>query len=215
LQGGLAQESFAEQPLLAPSSSEALAKVPQEVPGGLVGIGGLGGEVTATAEVAGPASSVKVFPEALGTPKSGYAVTIPLKVKLSNELLGENCYIGSDAEPIVLHLTDGKTKPPEGVEPIEGSAVDGSYVVFEVGGHGDILKAPNLKLVDNTFAVPGASGCGSSLEETVVDEAVDLDIGLPAKAGASKVIMSGLVEQTSAADAAKYLPKPKKEKKKK
>ena len=51
----------------------------------------------------------------------GAAVTLPLKVKLSNEMLGEECYIGSDAEPIVLHLTTGETAPPAGTEPIRGS----------------------------------------------------------------------------------------------
>lgn len=211
LQGGLPEYSFEEQSLVAAVGGETLAKVPQEVPGGLAGIGGLGGEVTATAELAGPVSSIHVNPYQLGFPSVGKsAVVLPLKVKLSNELLGEDCYIGSEAEPIVLHLTDGVTSPPEGVEPIEGSRTE-----FEGPAKGKINKVAAVKLVDNTFSVPGAKGCGNAEEESLIDEILDLDVGLPSKAGSNKAIMSGSVEQTRTAFAAEYLPKPKKEKKKK
>lgn len=211
LQGGLAEAGPFEQPLIAPSSGEALAKVAQEVPGGLLGIGGIGGTVTATAELAEPVSSVKINPLGLVAAYFGDAVTIALKVKLSNENLGENCYIGSDADPIVLHLTTGRTKPPEGVEPIEGAKDEH----FEIRAKGAIVKITGVKLVDNTFAVPAASGCGSSLDESVLDELINLDVGLPAKAGESKAIMSGWVEQAEGAAVAKYLPKLEKEKEKK
>ncbi len=211
LQGGLPKYYFGEQSLVAAVGGETLAKVPQEVPGGLVGIGGLGGEVTATAELAGPVSAVQVNGLALAFPSEGvYAVVLPLKVKLSNEVLGNNCYIGSEAEPIVLHLTDGKTKPLEGVEPIEGS-----HAEFEGPAKGRINKVPAVKLVDNTFAVPGAKGCGSAGEESLIDEILNLDVGLPSKAGSNKAIMSGSVEQAASATVAEDLPKPKKERKKK
>jgi hypothetical protein len=211
LQGGLPKYNFEEQSLVAAVGGETLAKVPQEVPGGLLGIGGLGGEVTATAELAGPVSSVHVNGLALAFPSKGiYAVVLPLKVKLSNEVLGNDCYIGSEAEPIVLHLTDGKTYPPEGVEPIEGS-----HSEFEGPAKGRINRVPAVKLVDNTFSVPGAKGCGSSGDEALIDEVLNLDVGLPSKAGSNKAIMSGSVEQSAAALVAEDLPKPKKEKKKK
>ena len=113
LQGGLGTTEFGAQPLIAAVGGEPLSKTPETVPGGLVGIAGLGGEVTATAELAGPPSSAIVSKANLVTFK-GAAVTLPLKVKLSNETLGEECYIGSDAEPIVLHLTTGETAPPAG-----------------------------------------------------------------------------------------------------
>ena len=209
LQGGLPEYYFGEQSMVAAVGAETLAKVPQEVPGGLVGIGGLGGEVTATAELAGPVKprsastgSSSPSPRQGSTPSS-----LPLKVKLSNELLGENCYIGSEAEPIVLHLTDGKTKPPEGIAPIEGSG----DAVFEGPAKGKINRVPAVKLVDNTFAVPGAKGCGPAGSEALVDEILNLDVGLPSKAGANTAIMSGSVEQAEAATVAQYLPKPKKE----
>src|SRR5271166_209797 len=97
LQGGLATDNFTEQPLLGAADGNTLVKTPLEVPGGLVGVANIGGEVTATAELAGPPSSVKVDRANL-LAETGTAVTLPIKVKLDNPLLGENCYVGSDEE---------------------------------------------------------------------------------------------------------------------
>lgn len=209
MQGGLAENSVAAQPLVAAADGNSLAKVPQEVPGGLVGLLNIGGEVTATAELAAPASSVIVNQFGIVAPNlGGPAVTIPLKVHLSNELLGENCYIGSDAEPILLHLTTGTTSPPEGTEPIEGNK--GEAVP---SGKGKITVINNLKLVDNNFEVPAAKGCGGSNEE-LIDSLLNLDVGLPAPAGSNTAIMSGGVAESKAEYVTKYLPKKKKEKRK-
>jgi len=206
LQGGLAGESLFEQPLLGAGKGETLSKTPLTVPGGLVGIAGLGGEVTATAELAGPPSSVIIDRWNLIGGKTP-AVTLPLKVKLSNEVLGEECYIGSEAEPIVLHLTTGTTSPPSPAEPITGSVGN-----REAGrAKGKIRYIEKASLVDNDFAVPGASGCGGSLS-AVVDLAVDLDVGIPAPAGENTAIMDGNLEETAEEYAAKYLPKEKKKK---
>ena len=206
LQGGLATESLYEQPLLAAAGAETLSATPQTVPGGLVGIGGLGGEVTATAELAGSPSSVIVDRwNLIGRKTPG--VTLPLKIKLSNEVLGEECYIGSESEPIVLHLTTGTTSPPAPAEPISGS-----ITLPSAKAKGKIRYVESAVLVDNDFAVPGASGCGGSLS-AVIDTIVDLDIGLPASPGSSKVIMDSTLEETLEEYAAKYLPKEKKKKK--
>jgi hypothetical protein len=203
LQGGLPTESYGEQTLLAPSEGETLAKVPMTVPGGLVGVGGLGGEVTATAELVGAITIDRSnFVEFHGT-----AVTLPLKVHLENSYLGEECYIGSDAEPIVLHLTTGYTTPPSGTEPIEGT-----HSIISGKAKGKIRYVEKDTLVDNDFAVPGATGCGPSGLQSVVDEALDTDVGIPAAAGKSSAIMSGSLEESSAANVAKYKPKPKKTK---
>jgi hypothetical protein len=205
LQGGLPKEGYEGQTLIAPPDGKTLSEPAIPVPGGLVGIAGLGGEVTATAELAGP---IEVNRADLVIPV-GPAVTLPIKVRLSNEVLGEECYIGSDAEPIVLHLTVGKTKPPSGVEPIEGHRNP-----IEYKDKKRITYIPNNTLVDNSFAVPGATGCGGALS-AIVDPIVDLDIGLPAEAGKSKVVMTATLEETAASWAAKYKPKVKKAKKEK
>ena len=211
IQGGLAENLVRRQPLIAPTSGEAVAKVPEEVPGGLVGVLNLGGEVTATAELVGPVSEVKISQIALAAPGlAGPAVIIPLKVHLQNELLGEDCYIGSDTEPIVLHLTTGNTSPPEGTEPIKG--FEGEGEVLKKGKKTLITTIKNTKLVDNDFAVPAAKGCGGE-EEGLIDKLVNLDIGLPAAAGKNSATMIASLSESTTEFVEKYLPKKKKEKK--
>src|SRR5450759_1329580 len=97
---------------IAATDGNTLSKTALQVPGGLVGIELLGNftEVTATAELAGQAE--------LQT-----SVKLPLKVKLGNLLLGESCYVGSESEPLTLHLIYGATNPPPPNKPISGSSV--------------------------------------------------------------------------------------------
>jgi hypothetical protein len=207
LQGGLASEAFADQALLAPTNGETLSKTPQEVPGGLTGLTTvIGGPVFATAELAGPASGVIINKGNLLT-GVGTAVTLPIKVKLDNEILGPSCYIGSDSEPIVLHLTTGTTSPSLPNQPISGSSG-----TLEGAGKGKIVKIKGNSLVDNNFAVPGANGCGGS---PLIDLVVDAGVGIPAPAGFNTAIMNGELEETAALWAAKYKPKVKKPKKEK
>lgn len=205
LQGGLPTDSFNEQPLVAAADGNTLSHTPLEVPGGLVGIAGLGGEVTATAEIAGPASAVKVDKANL-LAQTGIALTLPLKVKLSNPVLGEECYVGTDAEPILLELTTGTTSPPAPASPISGQRG-----TLEGKAKGKITAIQENVLVDNSFSVPGASGCGGVLSP-VVDLAVDADVGIPAPAGLNTAVMKGMLEETTSAYAEKYLPKAKKKK---
>lgn len=205
LQGGLPTESFGGQALIPPLEGPTLTETPLAIPGGLTGIPGLGGEVYAVAELAGPVEVNRANLALSLTP----AVTLPLKVHLINEVLGEECYIGSDAEPIVLHLTAGRTSPPSPAEPIEGHRNP-----VEMKDKGRISYIPDSTLVDNTFAVPGATGCGGALS-AIINPIVNLDAGLPAKAGESKVSMTASLEETASKWAAKYKPKVKKPKKEK
>jgi hypothetical protein len=206
LQGGLPTKELTPQSLIGATGGETLSHTPLTVPGGLVGIEGLGGEVTATAELAGPPSSV-IIREFQFVAGLEAAVTLPLKIKLSNETLGENCYIGSESEPIVLNLTTGATHPPAPAESLKGS--HGTFTGLDKDR---IHVYHGTSLVDNDFAVPGASGCGGALSP-LVDLAVDADVGLPASPGQSKAVMDGTLEETAAELAKKYLPKPKKKKK--
>ncbi len=207
LQGGLGSTMFGDQPLLAPIGAEALSKVAQEVPGGLTGISeAIGGPVFATAELAGSPSDI-ILNKGNLLAQEGTAVTLPIKVKLDNEILGPNCYIGSDAEPIVLHLTTGTTSPAFPNQPISGSRG-----TLEGAGKGKIVKIKGNSLVDNNFAVPGANGCG---ESPLIDLVVDVGVGIPAPAGLNTAIMNGELEETAAVWAAKYKPKVKKAKKEK
>ena len=201
LQGGTALV-LTPTPLVPALNGETISKTPLEVPGGLAGIGGLGGEVTATAEIAGPVSNVLVASNNLLN-ESGTAVTLPIKVKLDNPVLGEECYVGTDAEPIVLNLTTGTTSPPFPASPIKGTKG-----VRVPKAKLNIVGFQGTTLVDNSFSVPGATGCGGALSP-VVDLAVDADVGLPAPAGTNAAVMSGETDFTNSAAVIKYLPKKK------
>jgi hypothetical protein len=185
LQGGLAFIGTDTLPLIPPRfGAEELSKTSQVVPGGLTGLSeSIGGEVKATAELAGTPIITAVF---LGFGHDT-AVELPIKVHLENELLGPNCYIGSDTEPVVLKLTDGTTKPPEGVEPISGK-----IGTNEGRDKGRLLTFIDNTLVDNTFSVPAAKNCGTSaLLEPVITGVVNTGIGLPATPGQSKAVLTG------------------------
>lgn len=211
LQGGLAYLGTSTLPLLAPRfGAPPMSKSPQTIPGGLTGLSEqLGGPVVATAEIAGPLSNVLITAVFLGFGHDT-AVQLPVKVHLQNELLGEDCYIGSDSEPIVLHLTDGTTKPPEGTEPISGK-----IGTNEGRDKGRLITFIDNTLVDNTFPVPAATGCGTnSLLEPIVTALVNTDAGLPSAAGKNVAVLTGNFFTTESNWVEKYvkIKKPKKEK---
>jgi hypothetical protein len=184
LQGGIGSSAK----LVPAANGETLSKTALTVPGGLVGIEGLGGEVTATAELAG---AVELSSTNLVEGK-GTAVSLPLKVHLENPFLGSGCYIGEESQPVAVHLTTGTTSPPGPNKPITGSV---SKVV--VAGYHKIVTIPSSTLVDNAFSVPGANGCGGLLA-LLIDPLVDTSAGVPAAAGHNTAIMSGSLETASA-----------------
>jgi len=205
LQGGLSGTGgniTNDATLNAATSGDTLSKTAQPVPGGLLGItapswwpqilkdlfnetinNGFTG-VSSTVEIAGPVSGVKVN---LGNAVQlkGSAFTLPVKVKLSNPFLGSNCYLGSNSNPIKLNLTTGTTSPPAPNKPISGSQ----------GEFGEpapnIIGLKNNKLVDNSFSVPGASGCGGILFSWAVDPLVNSIVGVPSAAGTNTAILEG------------------------
>jgi hypothetical protein len=207
LQGGIEKEGLGLYQLIAPRfGAEAVSKTPQKVPGGLTGLSEeIGGPVYATAE---PAGSIFLRPAALGFGWKGGAIIFPIKVHLENELLGPNCYIGSDAEPIILHLSDGLTEPPEGTEPIEGNVG-----TVEALDKSKIREFKGNKLVDNGWAAPAATGCGTNaLTEAATTLLVNTAEGLPSAAGKNVAILEGNLFTTSSASVLKYDKKLLKEK---
>ncbi len=191
LQGGISvNEETGAESFVGAANGETLSKTPQTVPGGLLGIEGLGGEVTATTELAGPASNIGISTEDL-LAETGTALALPVKLKLGNPFLGPNCYGGSNAHPIVLDLTTGKTSPPKPNEPIKGSA--GTVSTEE---EGLIIVLNGNRLVNNSFAAPGVEGCG--LIPFFVDPLVDLAMGVPAGAGHNTAILEGTQRIASA-----------------
>lgn len=147
--------------------------------------------VTATAELAAPASAIALSTQNLIFGE-GVALSLPLKIKLSNPFLGENCYIGSNSNPITIEFTTGTTSPPAPNEPITG--IRGELNIEE---EGDLVVLEDDSLVNNSFAAPQAEGCGGLLAGAV-DPAVDEEVGLPAAAGHNTAILDGQVEQAYA-----------------
>jgi hypothetical protein len=205
LQGGLSGAGFdATKPftLNAATSGDTLSKTAQPVPGGLLGItapswwpqilkdlfnetinNGFTG-VSSTVEIAGPVSGVKLT-LANALQENGAAFNLPVKVKLSNPFLGSNCYLGSNSNPINLALTTGTTAPPAPNKPISGSS--GEFV----SPAPTVIALKNNRLVDNSFAVPGASGCGGFLFSWAVDPLVNSIVGTPSAAGSNTAILEG------------------------
>ncbi|MFL5896861.1 MAG: hypothetical protein ACJ76D_00110 [Solirubrobacterales bacterium] len=208
LQGGLIQIPNApagdEFQFVGAEDGNTLSKAAQPVPGGLLGItapawwpqilrdlfnevvinqGATG--VTATMELAKPASSVKVsllrYIERKGT-----AVSLPVKIKLSNAFLGGNCYVGSNSNPVTLNLTTGTTAPPLPNTPITGSP---GLPVFNEAFN--LVTFKGNKLVDNAFAASGANGCGGILFSWAVDPLVNSILGTPSPAGKNAAILEG------------------------
>ncbi|HET8863374.1 MAG TPA: hypothetical protein VFM94_09005 [Solirubrobacterales bacterium] len=136
------------------NSKGGLTKVKQKVPGGVLGLTGL----TWLLEFFGSdALTLYAETELAGTPSNFTieTVTIPIKVHLTTPsgVLGNTCYIGSNSSPITLKLTTGTTSPPEPNKPITGKEPE-----LSIDGKG-IIHLDNGTYVDNSFSVPGASGC--------------------------------------------------------
>jgi hypothetical protein len=209
LQGGLlVNEETEVTTFVGAENGETLSKTPQPVPGGLLGIEapkswplflqilfnetinkGLTG-VTATVELAAPASSIKVSPGNLIS-ENGDALVLPVKIKLSNAFLGNNCYIGSNASPVVINFTTGETSPPLPNKPIHGAAGTPEF------GEG-LITVSGGSLVNNSFAAPGASGCGG-IFSFLVDPFVNSLVGLPSPAGTNTAILEGKFQLAAAA----------------
>lgn len=203
LQGGLDVTETGETPFVAAEGGNTLTKSPQAVPGGLTGIvapswwpsilrdlfnetinNGFTG-VTATMELVGP---VKVNAGAMLN-QTGTAVALPVRIKLGNPFLGSSCYIGSSSNPIRLNLTTGTTSPPPPNTPISGSRGEGA----ESEG-GSLVTFSNQKLVDNSFAAPGANGCGGILFSWAVDPFVNSIVGVPSAAGTNAAVLEGRLQ---------------------
>ena len=206
LQGGLAGLT---QFFVGAENGETLSKTPQPVPGGLLGIvapkwwpgwlqswfnnainEGFTG-VNATVEIAGSDSAVKVNTLNLLFEK-GTAISLPAKIRLSNAILGSNCYIGSDSSPITIDFTSGETSPPPPNEPIHGSAG-----TFESSEGGNLLTLSGGELVNNSYAAPEVNGCGG-IFSFFIDPLVNSLIELPSPAGTNTAVLEGVLKSGKA-----------------
>lgn len=211
LQGGLEEnEETGAQKFFAAENGQTLSKTPQPVPGGLLGVtaptwwpkflqdlfnetinNGFTG-VTATVELAAPASSIGISTTNL-IEQHGTALSLPVKIKLDNPFLGGSCYIGSNSSPIKIDVTTGTTAPPAPNKPISGSvgaiSFNEAFTMITISGG---------RLVNNSFAASGANGCGG-LFSFLIDPFVNSIVGVPSAAGTNTAILEGKLQLAKAA----------------
>ncbi|OJU83761.1 MAG: hypothetical protein BGO11_13700 [Solirubrobacterales bacterium 70-9] len=181
-----------------------LSKTPQPVPGGLLGITaptwwpksiqnwfnnlineGFTG-VNATVELAEPATSIKLNTANLLEEK-GTALGLPVKFHLENPILGSNCYIGSNSNPIHINFTTGASGK------LHGAAGEVTF-----NPEFTIVTVSGGKLVNNVYTAPGATGCGGFLIEYLLDPLVNSLVGVPSGAGANSAVLEGKLQDAQA-----------------
>lgn len=214
LQGGVhvvqnREREIVEDQFIAAAGGETVSRTPQPVPGGLPAVvdpgllppalrksydqlvAGGATEVTATIELAAPPSSIAIDVQNL-IEGEGTALVLPVKVRLSGALLGAGCRLGSSRRPVSLRLSTGRTDPPAPNRPIEGKT---GKAKLKDDYNLTVLKGSSL--VNNSFAAPGAEGCGRA-REGLLDRAVDGALHLPAPAGHNTAILDGTLQEANA-----------------
>jgi hypothetical protein len=204
LQGGAFENESGSVTFVGAANGQTLSKTAQPVPGGLLGIvaptwwpkfiqdwfNGLINEgftgVNATVELAAPASAITLSTQNLVN-QEGTALGLPIKVKLDNAILGSNCYLGSNSKPIQIDFTTGKSGSLEGA--VGEITFNESFTLVTISGG---------RLVNNTFAAPGVSGCGG-IFSLFVNPLVDSILGTPSASGKNSAILEGKLQSGNAA----------------
>lgn len=180
-------------PTISPAGG-VLAAEPVEIPGGLQelicpgttrvtwricarlrhhhGWGYHSDDVTWTLESAGDVSNFSLFG---GIAPPNPIATVRVKIHLQNRWLGEDCYIGSEAEPIVF-------EPHSSAQP--------EVEIFTFATNGAPEPGPLLDIksvggqVAESFTVPAVTGCGWG---GVLDRAINEKVGLPSSASTNNI----------------------------
>jgi hypothetical protein len=131
-----------------------------------------------TAEVIATAAATGTL-----NPLTGAAnIRLRFRIKLNGSpfgvYVGASCSIGTSAAPIDINvLTTATTSPPPPNLPISGSPY---------------LTNGTFRLVNNSFAVPGASGCAPlGFDPNGINNAINTNLGLPAAAGKNSAVVDG------------------------
>jgi hypothetical protein len=157
--------------------SNGVYSKPLTVPGGVLGMDlpfnnlfGLAG-VTSTVE----AVDTPVFNGII----TDFDMTLPVRLKIDNPFLGDNCYIGTADNPVVFELNksnpmdDLPTTDLETPYPVGTAAID------------------NIQNTAADFALPGATGCGPF---GVLNPIVNWRAKVPAESGTSlKTVSTGFL----------------------
>jgi hypothetical protein len=206
LQGGY-EGTGEEIKFFGAETGNTLSKTPQPVPGGLLGItaptwwpkslqnwfneqisNGFTG-VNATVELAGPTKgflpNVHLSTENLIFGE-GTALGLPVKIHLENSILGSSCYIGSNSSPVQIEFTTGKS-----------GSLTGNPGTVSFNPTFTITTVSGGKLVNNTFAAPGANGCGG-IFSFLIDPLVNSIIGIPSASGTNQAVLEGKLQDAAA-----------------
>ncbi|MET9494619.1 hypothetical protein [Streptomyces sp. NPDC006552] len=192
LQAGIITHADGTNSVVAPSDG-ALVAAPADLPGGLLGlmcpssvpvVSALCGQITnstlnrivATVESVGTPSDFQLL---AGASEGQPIISIPVRIHLSNPLIGGNCYIGTKSAPIVL-------RPQNVAAPdIAADSATSNGTPAADGPFGRLALTGSTQQ-DVTFAAPGASGCGP-LGLGAFNWAVNLKSGLPAASGVNSL----------------------------
>lgn len=210
MQGGIHEDQASgRQQFIGAEGGETFSRVPQAIPGGRFEIAAprsLPGyvraifdefidreatELTITTEFAAPPSAVQIDTQDLIEARGG-GLSLPVKIKLGNPLLGASCYIGSDADPVLIPLTTGTTARAQGRPSLTGKP-----------GHAHFKDEYNLvtldedALVNDSFPAPRATGCGGALA-FLVEPAINAELALPVAAGGNEAILTGTLQTADA-----------------
>lgn len=139
-------------------------------------------KTTATVELAGPAERIRLNLENQLS-EQGTAFVFPVKVKLSNPFLGEECYVGSNTNPIDVPFSTGQS-----------GELHGKLGAVTTENGGDVLAIWGDTLVSGEYASPGVENCGI---EGGADAAVNSALGLPAPTG-NTAILNGVLKLSAA-----------------
>jgi hypothetical protein len=204
-------ENEREYFLVPAKDGNSLSKTELNVPGGLSGLvncteikgnglweviergsckaifeNGLTG-VTEVTELAASATNPPILDLVALSTETGTAIVLPSKAHLKNPLLGESCYVGSEAHPLQLHLTTGKSGTLKG----KRGKVENKEEFEQL-----LLRISENTLVDNTYTAPVAEGCGGFFS-FLIDPIINSKLGLPSKAGANKALLNGELQSAT------------------
>ena len=165
---------------------------------------GRGNDLTARIEPVASPTNPGIMNLADLVEEKGAGLIFPIRIHLKNPLLGEACYLGSEAHPIELRLTDGTTNPPPPNQPITGKLGTPKSVVEE--GY-EATTITDVTLLDNAFSVPPAEGCAGHLAP-IIDPLIDHTLGLESEAGHNTAILTGThrIAETEAVLASETFP---------
>jgi hypothetical protein len=167
------------------NSKGGMRPVKQQVPADVLGLTGLTrlvGNLNPDQRKLYAVTELTAPPEVFGE------IVLSLKIHLINPMLGNNCYVGTNSAPIVMHLTTKTTNPPPPNRPISGKEPEFSY-----DSPTEVISLKGGKYVDNSFSAPGASGCTLKLlgfPPVSIDNAVDKASGLPSAPGRNEAFFN-------------------------